>query len=134
MRDFVLLNLRISMWGVSRVLPDRQYEVDADKNMVRATKKILQCPEYEFLLQLKRRIHNRLRSLALPGEILPQAFTQSRPPWCQVWNRLWKTSRCAGELAFWVWVKPGTCGFARLRNGCGDSMTKPTIPPGSASV
>src|SRR5207247_2405269 len=67
--DIVLLNLRISMWGVSRAVSDRQYEVDADKAMVRATKKILECPEYEFLLQLKRRIHRRLRSLALPGEI-----------------------------------------------------------------
>ena len=53
MNDIVLLNLRISMWGVSRVLPDHEYEVDADKAMVRATKKILECPEYEFLLQLK---------------------------------------------------------------------------------
>jgi len=70
MNDIVLLNLRISMWGVSRVLPDQQYEVDADRDMVRATKKILQCPEYEFLLQLKRSIHRRLRTLALPGEIL----------------------------------------------------------------
>jgi hypothetical protein len=70
MTDIVLLNLRISMWGVSRVLPDQQYEVDADRDMVRATKKILQCPEYEFLLQLKRNIHRRLRTLALPGEIL----------------------------------------------------------------
>ena len=68
--DIVLLNLRISMWGVSRVLPDHEYEVDADKAMVRATKKILECPEYEFLLQLKRSIHRRLRTLALPGEIL----------------------------------------------------------------
>jgi hypothetical protein len=70
MNDIVLLNLRISMWGVSRVLPDHEYEVDADKAMVRATKKILECPEYEFLLQLKRSIHRRLRTLALPGEIL----------------------------------------------------------------
>ena len=70
MNDIVLLNLRISMWGISRVLPDQQYEVDADRDMVRATKKILQCPEYEFLLQLKRNIHRRLRTLALPGEIL----------------------------------------------------------------
>src|SRR5262245_57731933 len=70
MTDIVLLNLRISMWGVSRVLPDHEYEVDADRDMVRATKKILQCPEYEFLLQLKRSIHRRLRTLALPGEIL----------------------------------------------------------------
>jgi hypothetical protein len=31
MTDIVLLNLRISMWGISRVLPDRQYEVDADR-------------------------------------------------------------------------------------------------------
>jgi hypothetical protein len=70
MNNIVLLNLRISMWGVSRVLPDNEYEVDADKAMVRATKKILECPEYEFLLQLKRRIHRRLKTLALPGEIL----------------------------------------------------------------
>jgi len=70
MNDIVLLNLRISMWGVSRVLPDHEYQVDADKAMVRATKKILECPEYEFLLQLKRSIHRRLRTLALPGEIL----------------------------------------------------------------
>jgi len=70
MNDIVLLNLRISMWGVSRVLPDHEYEVDADKAMVRATKKILECPEYEFLLQLKRSIHRRLKTLALPGEIL----------------------------------------------------------------
>ena len=56
MNDIVLLNLRISMWGVSRVLPDHEYQVDADKAMVRATKKILECPEYEFLLQLKRSI------------------------------------------------------------------------------
>ena len=70
MKDIVLLNLRISMWGVSRVLPDHEYEVDADKAMVRATKKILECPEYEFLLQLKRSIHRRLKTLALPGEIL----------------------------------------------------------------
>ena len=58
------------MWGVSRVLPDHEYEVDADKAMVRATKKILECPKYEFLLQLKRSIHRRLKTLALPGEIL----------------------------------------------------------------
>src|SRR6266496_1520462 len=70
MNDIVLLNLRISMWGVSRVLPDHEYQVDADKGMVRATKKILECPEYEFLLKLKRSIHRRLRTLALPGEIL----------------------------------------------------------------
>ncbi|MCI0640722.1 MAG: hypothetical protein L0Y72_24345 [Gemmataceae bacterium] len=70
MNEIVLLNLRISMWGVSRVLPDHEYEVDADKKMVRATKKILECPEYEFLLQLKRSIHRRLRTLALPGKIL----------------------------------------------------------------
>ena len=70
MNDIVLLNLRISMWGVSRVLPDHEYEVDAAKAMVRATKKILECPEYEFLLQLKRSIHRRLKTLALPGEIL----------------------------------------------------------------
>jgi hypothetical protein len=38
--------------------------------MVRATKKILECPEYEFLLQLKRSIYRRLKTLALPGEIL----------------------------------------------------------------
>jgi len=38
--------------------------------MVRATKKILECPEYEFLLQLKRSIHRRLKTLALPGEVL----------------------------------------------------------------
>jgi hypothetical protein len=70
MNDIVLLNLRISMWGVSRVLPDHEYEVDADKAMVRATKKILECPEYGFLSQLKRSIHRRLKTLALPGEIL----------------------------------------------------------------
>jgi hypothetical protein len=70
MNDIVLLNLRISMWGVSRVLPDHEYEVDADRTLVRATKKILECPEYEFLLQLKRSIHRRLKTLALPGEIL----------------------------------------------------------------
>ena len=70
MDNIVLLNLRISMWGVSRVLPDHEYQVDADKAMVRATKKILECPEYEFLLQLKRSIHRRLKTLALPGEIL----------------------------------------------------------------
>lgn len=68
--DIVLLNLRISMWGISRVLPDQQYEVDADRALVRATKKILECPEYEYLLQLKRSITRRLRTLALPGEIL----------------------------------------------------------------
>jgi hypothetical protein len=68
--DIILLNLRISMWGVSRVLPAHEYEVDADKAMVRATKKILECPEYEFLLQVKRGIHRRLKTLALPGEIL----------------------------------------------------------------
>ena len=33
MTDIVLLNLRISMWGISRVLPD---EVDADRALVRA--------------------------------------------------------------------------------------------------
>src|ERR1700689_242849 len=38
--------------------------------MVRASKKILEGPESEFLLQLKRPIHRRLKSLALPGEIL----------------------------------------------------------------
>lgn len=68
--EIVLLNLRIGMWGVSRVLPDRQYEVDADKALVRATKKILECPEYEFLLQRKRSIHRSLQALALPGDIL----------------------------------------------------------------
>ena len=70
MNEIVLLNLRISMWGVNRVLPENEYEVDADRAMVRASKKILECPEYEFLLQLKRNIHRRLKSLALPGEIL----------------------------------------------------------------
>src|SRR5580765_2172015 len=70
MNDIVLLNLRISMWGISRVLPSSEYEVDADKAMIRASKKILECPEYEFLLQLKRGIQRRLRTLALPGEIL----------------------------------------------------------------
>jgi hypothetical protein len=70
MNEIVLLNLRISMWGVNRVLPENEYEVDADRAMVRASKKILECPEYEFLLQLKRSIHRRLKSLALPGEIL----------------------------------------------------------------
>ena len=70
MNEIVLLNLRISMWGISRVLPANEYDVDADKAMVRASKKILECPEYEFLLQLKRSIHRRLKSLALPGEIL----------------------------------------------------------------
>ena len=70
MQDIVLLNLRISMWGVNRVLPENDYEVDADKAMVRASKKILECPEYEYLLQLKRNIHRRLKALALPGEIL----------------------------------------------------------------
>src|SRR5271163_3631593 len=70
MNDIVLLNLRISMWGVSRVLPENDFEVDANKAMVRATKKILECPEYEFLLQLKRSIHRRLKTLALSGEIL----------------------------------------------------------------
>jgi hypothetical protein len=70
MNEIVLLNLRISMWGVNRVLPENEYEVDADRAMVRASKKILECPEYEFLLQLKRSIHRRLKSLSLPGEIL----------------------------------------------------------------
>jgi hypothetical protein len=70
MNEIILLNLRISMWGISRVLPANEYDVDADKAMVRASKKILECPEYEFLLQLKRGIHRRLKSLALPGEIL----------------------------------------------------------------
>ena len=70
MQDIVLLNLRISMWGVNRVLPENDYEVDADKAIVRASKKILECPEYEYLLQLKRNIHRRLKALALPGEIL----------------------------------------------------------------
>ena len=70
MNEIVLLNLRISMWGVNRVLPENEYEVDADRAMVRASKKILECPEYEFLLQLKRSIHRRLKILALPGEIL----------------------------------------------------------------
>ena len=51
------------MWGVSRVLPENDYEVDADKAMVRASKKILECPEYEFLLQLKRNIHRGLKTL-----------------------------------------------------------------------
>jgi len=70
MNDIVLLNLRISMWGISRVLPSSEYEVDADKAMIRASKKILECPEYEFLLQLKRGIQRRLKTLALPGEVL----------------------------------------------------------------
>src|ERR1700677_3268842 len=65
MNEIVLLNLRISMWGVNRVLPENEYEVDADRAMVRASKKILECPEYEFLLQLKRSIHRRLKALAL---------------------------------------------------------------------
>src|SRR5215475_5385910 len=70
MSDIILLNLRISMWGISRVLPDHDYEVDADKAMVRATKRILECPEYEFLQKHKRTIHRKLRTLALPGEVL----------------------------------------------------------------
>ena len=35
MNEIVLLNLRISMWGVNRVLPENEYEVDADRAMVR---------------------------------------------------------------------------------------------------
>src|SRR5436190_24258397 len=80
MNDIVLLNLRISMWGVSRVLPDQQYQVDADKAMVRATKKILECSEYEFLLQLKRSIHRRLRTLALPGDSAVRSLSHFRGP------------------------------------------------------
>lgn len=70
MKDVVLLNLRISMWGISRTLGDHDYEVDADKSMTRASKKILQAPEYEFLLSEKRLIHRRLKAMALPGDIL----------------------------------------------------------------
>src|SRR5207249_3653169 len=82
MNDIVLLNLRISMWGVSRVLPDHEYQVDADQAMVRATKKILGCPEYEFLLQLRRSNHRRLRTLALPSEILRAGRLRHRRSGC----------------------------------------------------
>lgn len=70
MNDIVLLNLRISMWGVNRTLGTGDYEVDAEKPLVRASKKILDCPEYEYLTRLKRGIHSRLKSLALPAQIL----------------------------------------------------------------
>lgn len=68
--DIVLLNVRISMWGVTRTLRDQQYEVDADKTLTRASKKILECSEYETVLALKRSIHRKLHSLALPGNVL----------------------------------------------------------------
>ena len=68
--DIVLLNVRISMWGVTRTLRDQQYEVDADKTLTRASKKILECAEYETVLALKRSIHRKLHSLALPGNVL----------------------------------------------------------------
>jgi len=113
MNDIVLLNLRISMWGVSRVLPDHEYEVDADKAMVRASKKILECPEYEFLLQLKRSIHRRLKTLALPGEILRAGATPSPCPWCKPWSRRSKISRSAGAWRSWAWSRCGTCASAR---------------------
>src|SRR5262249_54883737 len=109
MNDIVLLNLRISMWGISRVLPDHAYEVDADKAMVRATKKSLECLEYEFLLQLKRSIHRRLRTLALPGEILRPGSTRSLSAWWRRWRRPFRILRCAGALASWVSGKCGIC-------------------------
>jgi hypothetical protein len=96
MNDIVLLNLRISMWGVSRVLPDHEYEVDADKAMVRATKKILECPEYEFLLQLKRSIHRRPKTLALPVKSSGPASTRCRWRWSRKWSKNSKRSRCDG--------------------------------------
>jgi hypothetical protein len=68
--DIVLLNLRTSMFGVNRVLADHDYEVEADKAMTRASKRILDCPEYEFLTKLKRSIHATLKAVALPGNIL----------------------------------------------------------------
>lgn len=68
--DIVLLNLRISMWGVSRTLSEQQYAVEADRTLVRATKKILECPEYEYLMTIKRAIHRNIHSLALPGNVL----------------------------------------------------------------
>ena len=133
MNDIVLLNLRISMWGVSRVLPDHEYEVDADKAMVRATKKILECPEYEFLLQLKRSIHRRLKTLALPGEILRAGVYPVSVAMVEAVEKTLEDFSVRWASASWAWSRYGTCVSARSRTASAPCTTGRTIHRGSGS-
>jgi hypothetical protein len=133
MNDIILLNLRISMWGVSRVLPDQQFEVDADKAMVRATKKILECPEYEFLLQLKRNIHRRLRTLALPGEILRAGVYPISVGMVQTVEKTLEDFSVRWGVGVLGLGKCGTYAFARSRTACARSTTKRTTRRGRGS-
>jgi hypothetical protein len=131
MNDIVLLNLRISMWGVSRVLPDHEYEVDADKAMVRATKKILECPEYEFLLQLKRSIHRRLKTLALPGEILRAGVYPVSVPMVEEVEKELEAFSIRWGVGVLALEQVWTCASAKSRTGSAPCTTRRTTPRGS---
>lgn len=69
-QDVILLNLTTSMWGVSRALAESDYEVDANKKMTRANKKILDCAEYDYLNKLKNGVHRTLRLISLPAHFM----------------------------------------------------------------
>ena len=129
MNDIVLLNLRISMWGVSRVLPDQR---------VRSGRRPGHGPGHQEDpgmpgVRVPACSSSGASTAACapwpcPAKSCGPGSTRSPWPWSRPSRRRWRTSRCAGASASWGSAKCGTCASARSRIGCARCTTRRTIP------
>ncbi len=63
----VLISLNLHMAGNTRKVNQSQYEVDADKNMLSMSKKLLESPEYDAIKSLDSDIKKFLEARCLPS-------------------------------------------------------------------
>lgn len=63
----VLLSLTVKMLGVSRKVDTKDVEVQADKDLLRVSKKILECDEYDAISKVAADLKKYLKLKSVPG-------------------------------------------------------------------
>ena len=72
----VLLHLTITSWGVDRRLQEHQYQVDANKRMTRARKKLLQSSELDAVHSLDNAARDWVAAKSLPSPLRQGVYLQ----------------------------------------------------------
>jgi len=68
-RKTVFVKLRLGLLGNSRKVSSAQVEVDADKNLIRVTKTLLDSPELQAIRTLDGEVRHFLYDMSLPFEV-----------------------------------------------------------------
>lgn len=63
----IILKLSISLPGNSKKVPTSKIEVDADKKMLRVSKELLDCPEFDAIKSLTSKLRSEIREIAVPS-------------------------------------------------------------------